>query len=59
MGGGVTRIDTNDGSHIYDDNTENDYYDINTGWHAVLRKVKYAINNTTYDIWVIQEYHFQ
>lgn len=59
MGGGVTRIDTNDGSHIYDDNTENDYYDINTGWHAVLRKVKYAINNATYDIWVIQEYHFQ
>lgn len=59
MGGGVTRIDTNDGSHIYDDNTENDYYDINTGWHAVLRKVKYVINNATYDIWVIQEYHIQ
>ena len=59
MGGGVTRIDTNDGSHIYNDNTENDYYDINTGWHAVLRKVKYVINNAAYDIWVVQEYNFQ
>lgn len=63
MGAGVTRIDTNDGTLIYDDNTKNDYYDIPCGWHAVLRKARWSKGNDTngyktYDIWIVQKYNF-
>ena len=59
MGQGVTRIDTNDGTHIYDDISENEYYDCPEGWVTICKKVKYSINNTTYDIWAVHQYHFK
>ena len=59
MGQGVTRIDTNDGTHIYDDTTENEYYDCGEGWVTICKKVKYSINNTTYDIWAVHQYRFK
>ncbi len=58
MGLGVTRIDTNDGTHIYDDGSENEYYDCPVGWVTICKKVKYNINSTTYDIWAVHQYHF-
>lgn len=58
MGLGVTRIDTNDGTHIYDDDSENEYYDCSVGWVTICKKVKYNINSTTYDIWAVHQYHF-
>lgn len=59
MGQGVTRIDTNDGTHIYDDISENEYYDCPEGWVTICKKVKYSINNTTYDIWAVHQYNFK
>lgn len=59
MGAGITRIDTNDGTHIYDDTTENDYYDCHEGWVTICKKVKYNINNVTYDIWAVHQYKYK
>lgn len=58
MGQGAVRVDTNDGTHLYDDDSENDYYDIGCGYTGVFRKVKYSINNVTYDIWTVGVYKF-
>lgn len=58
MGQGTVRVDTNDGTHLYDDDSENDYYDIGCGYTGVFRKVKYSINNVTYDIWTVGVYKF-
>lgn len=59
MGQGVTRIDTKDGTHIYDDDYENDYYDCPCGWVTVCRRVTYSINKVNYDIWAVHQYHFK
>lgn len=59
MGQGVTRIDTNDGTHIYDDDSENEYYDCACGWVTVCRRVTYSINKINYDIWAVHQYHFK
>ncbi len=58
MGAGVTRIDTNDGTHIYDDTSENEYYDCPEGWSTICRKVKYSINKVSYDIWIVRQYKY-
>ena len=59
MGQGVTRIDTKDGTHIYDDDSEHDYYDCPCGWVTVCRRVTYSINKVIYDIWAVHQYHFK
>lgn len=59
MGQGVTRIDTKDGTHIYDDDSENEYYDCPCGWVTVCRRVTYSINKVNYDIWAVHQYHFK
>ena len=59
MGQGITRIDTKDGTHIYDDDSEHDYYDCPCGWVTVCRRVTYSINKVNYDIWAVHQYHFK
>ena len=59
MGQGVTRIDTKDGTHIYDDDSEHDYYDCTCGWVTVCRRFTYSINKVNYDIWAVHQYHFK
>lgn len=59
MGAGCTRIDTNDGTHIYDDTSENEYYDCPEGWVTICKRVRYAINNVNYDIWAVHQYKFK
>lgn len=59
MGQGVTRIDTNDGTHIYDDISENEYYDCAEGWVTICKRVRYTINNVTRDIWVAHQYRYR
>lgn len=59
MGAGVTRIDTNDGTHIYDDTSENEYYDCAEGWVTICKRVRYTINNVTRDIWVVHQYRYR
>ena len=59
MGAGVTRIDTNDGTHIYDDTSENEYYDCPEGWVTICKRVRYVINKVAYDIWAVHQYKFK
>lgn len=59
MGQGVTRIDTKDGTHIYDDDSENEYYDCPCGWVTVCRRFTYSINKVNCDIWAVHQYHFK
>lgn len=59
MGQGVTRIDTNDGTHIYDDISENEYYDCAEGWVTICKRVRYTINNVIRDIWVAHQYRYR
>lgn len=59
MGAGCTRIDTNDGTHIYDDTSENEYYDCPEGWVTICKRVRYAINNVNYDIWTVHQYKYK
>ena len=59
MGQGVTRIDTNDGTHIYDDTSENEYYDCAEGWVTICKRVRYTINNVTRDIWIVHQYKYR
>lgn len=59
MGQGVTRIDTNDGTHIYDDISENEYYDCAEGWVTICKRVRYTLNKVTRDIWVVHQYSFR
>lgn len=59
MGQGVTRIDTNDGTHIYDDTSENEYYDCVEGWVTICKRVRYTVNKVTYDIWAAHQYRFK
>ncbi len=58
MGAGVTRIDTNDGTLIYDDTSVNDYYDCGEGWVTICKRVRYNIGNTTYNIWAVHQYRY-
>lgn len=59
MGQGVTRIDTNDGTHIYDDISENEYYDCAEGWVTICKRVRYTLDKVTRDIWVVHQYSFR
>lgn len=59
MGQGITRIDTNDGTHIYDDTSENEYYDCVEGWVTICKRVRYTVNKVTYDIWAVHQYRFK
>lgn len=58
MGAGTLRIDTLSGQKIYDDATENDYYDITSGETAIAIFSKYSIDGTNYEIWTIGRYKF-
>lgn len=58
MGSGKIKIDTNDGTHIYDDDSENDYYECSCGECVVCKKVQYAINGTNLDIWITRRYKY-
>lgn len=58
MGAGTLRIDTLSGQKIYDDTTENDYYDILSGESAIAIFSKYSIGGTNYEIWTIGRYKF-
>lgn len=59
MGQGVTRIDTNDGTHIYDDTSENEYYDCAEGWVTICKRVRYTLDKVTRDIWVVHQYRYR
>ena len=58
MGGGVTRVDTNDGTKLFDDESENDYYDIQCGMTGVFRRASWAKGGNAVEIWIVRRYNF-
>ena len=58
MGGGVTRVDTNDGTKLFDDESENDYYDIQCGMTGVCRRASWAMGGNAVEIWIVRRYNF-
>lgn len=51
MGQGALRVDTLSGQSLYDDDSENDYFDISCGTVGVFIFGKYSINNVNREIW--------
>lgn len=58
MGAGTLRVDTLGSQKLYDDSSENDYYDIQNGETGVCIFSKYNINGVTLEIWTIGVYKF-
>lgn len=58
LGAGSLRIDTQSGQTIYDDNTANDYYDVNTGQMAIFTFQVYSINKVRTEVWSVNRFKF-
>ena len=58
LGAGSLRIDTQSGQTIYDDNTANDYYDVNTGQMAIFTFQVYYINKVRTEVWSVNRFKF-
>ena len=54
MGDGVVRLDTKDGSLIYDDTSVNEYYDTVEGWSTICTRAFYGQTA----VWLIRQYQF-
>lgn len=57
-GRGFLRFYTQGEQLIYDDSTENAYYDFGNGWGGVFHFTKAFINNTLTHIWLVSRYKF-
>jgi hypothetical protein len=62
MGAGALRVDTRDGSRIYDDTSENTYYDVPEGYTAMLTFGKWAVTSgsttTAVNVWCVGRFRF-
>lgn len=58
LGAGALRIDTLSGQSIFDDNTENDYYDVSTGQMAIFTFQVYYINKVRTEVWSVNKFKF-
>ena len=58
MGAGTTRIDTNDGTHIFNDLSEDDYYDCGLGTTHIFKRVRFYIGDELYEVWTARKYQY-
>lgn len=58
LGAGALRIDTLSGQAIYDDNSENEYYDVATGQMAIFTFQVYNINSVRTEVWSVNRFKF-
>lgn len=58
LGAGALRIDTLSGQSIFDDNTENEYYDVSTGQMAIFTFQVYYINKVRTEVWSVNKFKF-
>jgi hypothetical protein len=58
MGAGTLRVDTSGGQAIYDNNTENDYYDIPEGYMGIFVFGIWDKDNKTNQIWSVNRILF-
>lgn len=57
-GTGYMRIYPRNGQKIFDDHTENEYYDVSEGQELIAHFVKAAINGENVQVWVVSKYKF-
>lgn len=55
---GYMRIYPRNGQKIFDDHTENEYYDVSEGQELIAHFVKAAINGENVQAWVVSKYKF-
>lgn len=55
---GYMRIYPRNGQKIFDDHTENEYYDVSEGQELIAHFVKAAINGENVQVWVVSKYKF-
>ena len=53
---GYMRIYPRNGQKIFDDHTENEYYDVSEGQELIAHFVKAAINGENVQVWVVSKY---
>ena len=55
---GSLRVYPRSGQKIYDDTSENEYYDAGTGQTIIAHFTKFAINNENVSVWVVSRFKF-
>lgn len=58
MGAGAMRVRPMSGQHIYDDTTENDYYDCGEGQCLEFVFGKWVKDSTTTNVWTVSKYKY-
>ena len=55
---GYMRIYPRSGQKLYDDNTENEYYDVGCGQEVIAHFVRASINGENVQVWLLSRYKF-
>lgn len=55
---GSMKIYPRNGQKIFDDHTENEYYDVSEGQELIAHFVRAAINGESVQVWVVSKYRF-
>ena len=55
---GYMRVYPRSGYKLYDDSTENEYYDVGQGQCLIAHFVKFAINGETVSVWTLSRFKF-
>lgn len=55
---GFMRLYPRNGQKIFDDHTENEYYDVSEGQELIAHFVRAAINGESVQVWVVSKYRF-
>lgn len=58
IGEGATRFYPKSGQKIFDDTSENDYYDIPNGWEAKFTFSVYNLNGNRVEVWLVSKWKF-
>lgn len=58
IGAGAMRFYPKSGHKIFDDTTENDYYDVPNGWEAKFTFSVYNLNGNRVEVWLVSRWKF-
>lgn len=56
--GNYMRLYPRSGQKIFDDNTENEYYDVDCGWELVAHFVRAQLNGESVQVWHVSRFKF-
>lgn len=58
IGSGAIRVTTKSGQKIYDDDSENAYYEASCGYEMKFTFAKYIINSVSTEVWLVSRWRF-